>query len=538
MEKGREHLVIVFSKEMTTTTGLLVCRSCFAVPRSIDDGGKEKKTSSRFSRRQHLFSSSLKQRQKRANSSFVPSSFTSSSRGGFARNNAISSDNATTTSSFDDELMGGGGEDPPPQRQQQQKRLEFVRLQEVSSENTIEKAIARLRETIESECGRTSSGSAAGSSKSGMLRFRCFVPRDANALQFLSSMNKGTKTTTPNEKERDENRLERWTNTTPRFYFSPRSPPPKPVRQEKREEEEETKRGGGGGSEEGKEVNEEFAKDTRGAMAAIGASCLWTSTIPSSNGIDDDDSLLTKRRLRAVREFLKVSKNVKAFGAGRFDPSFISHSVAAEVDSNKWECFGSRYVFIPIVDVSESISCGEVGVNISWDDNGIVNDGSCAKTLDEAVKKCLKCLESIEASLKASAKEVKTAATTTTTRTPSTNNSSKRVSPDEETWQNVVSGTIEKMNALGENEEDDIKLLLGTSFDEDAFAEAPMGSAERLRSALKNMGRRSGINADESILDVFENLVSKNRDDSEIENEENTGVTLQELPDDDSPPGE
>jgi isochorismate synthase / 2-succinyl-5-enolpyruvyl-6-hydroxy-3-cyclohexene-1-carboxylate synthase / 2-succinyl-6-hydroxy-2,4-cyclohexadiene-1-carboxylate synthase / o-succinylbenzoate synthase len=535
LEKGREHLVIVFSKEMTTTTGLLVCRSCFAVPRSIDDGGKEKKTSSRFSRRQHLFSSSLKQRQKRANSSFVPSSFTSSSRGGFARNNAISSDNATTTSSFDDELMGGGGEDTPPQRQQQQKRLEFVRLQEVSSENTIEKAIARLRETIESECGRTSSGSAAGSSKSGMLRFRCFVPRDANALQFLSSMNKGTKTTTPNEKERDENRLERWTNTTPRFYFSPRSPPPKPVRQEKREEEEETKRGGGGGSEEGKEVNEEFAKDTRGAMAAIGASCLWTSTIPSSNGIDDDDSLLTKRRLRAVREFLKVSKNVKAFGAGRFDPSFISHSVAAEVDSNKWECFGSRYVFIPIVDVSESISCGEVGVNISWDDNGIVNDGSCAKTLDEAVKKCLKCLESIEASLKASAKEVKTAATTTTTRTPSTNNSSKRVSPDEETWQNVVSGTIEKMNALGENEEDDIKLLLGTSFDEDAFAEAPMGSAERLRSALKNMGRRNGINADESILDVFENLVSKNRDDSEIENEENTGVTLQELPDDDSP---
>ena len=102
----------------------------------------------------------------------MPSSFTSSSRGGFARNNAISSDNATTTSSFDDELMGGGGEDTPPQRQQQQKRLEFVRLQEVSSENTIEKAIARLRETIESECGRTSSGSAAGSSKSGMLRFR------------------------------------------------------------------------------------------------------------------------------------------------------------------------------------------------------------------------------------------------------------------------------------------------------------------------------------------------------------------------------
>jgi len=92
------------------------------------------------------------------------------------------------------------------------------------------------------------------------------------------------------------------------------------------------------------------------------------------------------------------------------------------------------------------------------------------------------------------------------------------------------------MNALGENEEDDIKLFLGTSFDEDAFAEAPMGSAERLRSALKNMGRRSGINADESILDVFENLVSKNRDDSEIDEDvENTGVTLQELPDDDSP---
>ena len=46
-------------------------------------------------------------------------------------------------------------------------------------------------------------------------------------------------------------------------------------------------------------------------------------------------------------------------------------------------------------------------------------------------------------------------------------------------------------------------------FDEDAFAEVPMGSAERLRSALKNMGRRSGINADESVLDVFENLVNK-----------------------------
>ena len=61
------------------------------------------------------------------------------------------------------------------------------------------------------------------------------------------------------------------------------------------EEEEETKKGGGG-EEEGKEVNEEFAKDTRGAMAAIGASCLWTSTIPSSNSIDDNDSLLTKRR--------------------------------------------------------------------------------------------------------------------------------------------------------------------------------------------------------------------------------------------------
>ena len=66
---------------------------------------------------------------------------------------------------------------------------------------------------------------------------------------------------------------------------------------------------------------------------------------------------------------MKVSKSVKAFGAGRFDPSFLSHSVAAEADSNKWECFGSRYVFIPIVDVSESIACGEVGVNISWDVN-------------------------------------------------------------------------------------------------------------------------------------------------------------------------
>ena len=63
-----------------------------------------------------------------------------------------------------------------------------------------------------------------------------------------------------------------------------------------------------------------------------------------------------------------------------------------------------------------------------------------------------------------------------------------------------------------------------------------MGSAERLRSALKNMGRRSGINADESVLDVFENLVNKNRDESELEDEEkNTGVTLKELPDDDSP---
>ena len=146
------------------------------------------------------------------------------------------------------------------------------------------------------------------------------------------------------------------------------------------------------------------------------------------------------------------------------------------------------------------------------------------------MKKCLKCLESIEESLDANKN---TAARVIAA--PPTKNLRKRVSPDEETWQNVVSGTIEKINALGENEEDDIRLLLGTSFDEDAFAEVPMGSAERLRSALKNMGRRSGINADESVLDVFENLVNKNRDENELEDEENTGVTLKELPDDDSP---
>ena len=67
---------------------------------------------------------------------------------------------------------------------------------------------------------------------------------------------------------------------------------------------------------------------------------------------------------------------------GDSDPSFLSHSVAAEADSNKWECFGSRYVFIPIVDVSESIACGEVGVNISWDVNAKENDGSRSKTFD------------------------------------------------------------------------------------------------------------------------------------------------------------
>ena len=443
--------------------------------------------------------------------------------------NAVSSDKATSSSSFDFDNENGTEEDEAQTKKRQQqgtRRLDVVRVREVSSENTIENAIARIRETIESECSSTDDATnSASSSNSGMLRFRCYVPRDANALQFLSSINEETKETIHGKV--DVGRKDRWTNTTPRFYFSPRSPPPKPVRQEKREEEEETR----GGGDEGEEENEEFSKDTRGSMTAIGASCLWKSTISlGSDTIDDNDPLLTKERLGAVREFLKVSKSVKAFGAGRFDPSFLSHSVAAEADSNKWECFGSRYVFIPIVDVSESIACGEVGVNISWDVNAKENDGSRSKTFDEAVKKCLKCLESIEESLNANKN---TAARVIAA--PPTKNLRKRVSPDEETWQNVVSGTIEKINALGENEEDDIRLLLGTSFDEDAFAEVPMGSAERLRSALKNMGRRSGINADESVLDVFENLVNKNRDESELEDEENTGVTLKELPDDDSP---
>ena len=478
------------------------------------------------SRRQHLLPSKL------------PSSSLSIDSRRIVRHSAISSDNATGTT----DARAVEGEDTTKRQQiqkeeeeEEEKRLDFVRLREVSSENTIEKAIARLRETIESECAgapdATTTSSSASSSKSGMFRFRCFVPRDANALQFLSLVNEETKAKPSLTEGENASKLERWTNTTPRFYFSPRSPPPKPVRQEKRDEEEETKRGGGL-EEEGEEANEEFAKDTRGAMAAIGASCLWTSAKSADDIEHDSDSLLTKRRLRAVRGFLKVSKNLKAYGAGRFDPSFLSNSVAAEADSSKWECFGSRYVFIPIVDVSESIACGEVGVNISWDVDAIENDGSCANTFEVAVERCLKCLEAIEASLQTSAKEVETeVATSQKLQDPR-----KRVSPDEETWQNVVSGTIEKMNALGENEEDDIKLFLGTSFDEDAFAEAPMGSAERLRSALKNMGRRSGINADESILDVFENLVSKNRDDSEIDEDvENTGVTLQELPDDDSP---
>ena len=74
-----------------------------------------------------------------------------------------------------------------------------------------------------------------------------------------------------------------------------------------------------GVGDEGEEENEEFSKDTRGSMTAIGASCLWKSTISLGlDTIDDNDPLLTKERLGAVREFLKVSKSVKAFGAGRF----------------------------------------------------------------------------------------------------------------------------------------------------------------------------------------------------------------------------
>ena len=123
-----------------------------------------------------------------------------------------------------------------------------------------------------------------------------FCAQRCKAAQFLSSINEETKETIRGKV--DVGRKDRWTNTTPRFYFSPRSPPPKPVRQEKREEEEETR----GGSDEGEEENEEFSKDTRGSMTAIGASCLWKSTISmDSDTIDDNDPLLTKERLGAVR---------------------------------------------------------------------------------------------------------------------------------------------------------------------------------------------------------------------------------------------
>ena len=457
--------------------------------------------------------------------------------------------------------------------------LEFERIQtmkslrDVDAENTHLKAIRSIKSAIIElvrEDTNDDDHDSRKSARKGIVRVRCFVPRDCMALEMLSSLSKGGNDYEDSNYYDDDDdrsseegfimkkRDREWENTTPRFYFSPRSPPPKPVRTpttENRKDEAEDY-AVNNNDHTVKDVNTgDMSKDSRGAMAAIGASCLWTSSSSSSlvegNSIDDDEDvlnpkLLTKNRLRNVREFLKVSKSLKAFGAGRFDPD-----VVVDNDS-KWKCFGSRYVFIPIVDVSESIVSGEVGANISWDLDAKENDGACAKTFDEAAENCLKCLSSIEESLllaknknrfrHSSSSRIEK---TTTKLTPSSSSARKIVSPDEKTWENVVSETLKKMNKINtrtNDEEDDIKLLLGTSFDEDAFADIPAGNEKRLRSALKNMGRRSGINADESILDVFENLVNENKNNKPDEDDEDddedtstTGATLQELPDDDSP---
>ena len=85
--------------------------------------------------------------------------------------NAISSDKATSSSSssssFDFDNENGTEEDEARTKKRQQqgtRRLDVVRVREVSSENTIENAIARIRETIESECSSTDDATNSASS--------------------------------------------------------------------------------------------------------------------------------------------------------------------------------------------------------------------------------------------------------------------------------------------------------------------------------------------------------------------------------------
>ena len=190
-------------------------------------------------------------------------------------------------------------------------------------------------------------GGAVPPFRSGLFRLTVAIPRGADALEWLSRL------------PRDAPAL------LPMYYMSPRTPPPS-VRAE---------RAGAGGArgrsaaDDDDDDDDSFAAsenaaahaeppgwraDPRGAVAAAGGACVWTS--PDAFGAT---------QLASVRRWTHTCEpsdgGPRAYGCGRFDAARPGGA------DEEWAAFGGHYFALPLLEVVEGTRCCTVAVHVAWE---------------------------------------------------------------------------------------------------------------------------------------------------------------------------
>ena len=303
---------------------------------------------------------------------------------------------------------------------------------------------------------------------SGCVRFVIDVPRDANALEWVTRASNGSGVAAA--------------------YWSPRA---------------RNAKANANASERGKgmryatefeanieKANEEgeFERASRGARAGVGASATWTDA-----DADAGSASAFRRRIASMRRFLNPGDrddggdSARAYGAARFDPE--------RTPSEEWASFGTHYFFLPTLEFVEGVTCATLAVCVCWDANGVENCGPSAKSFMQALDDACETLErAMKAGSSASAALPPGAAHVV----------HRTLVPDESGWSKDVSSVISRIRASRSPSTNDSSgevhawADLGSSFDD--------SDSPDVRTALESLGRAAGVEAPSAVLDQFEAL--------------------------------